>query len=640
MHQFLPRDMWLEVFSFLKPTLIISQCSPLSHEWHNLVASINFELSFKMKNSEEDDYIDDEETDEIELCNEVGEEGRNAALEKAIDGMCQCNALKSVKKLNFSQVSLNDELVRKIAQCENFANLQSLNLYNSEISVASFKAILKSTFANSLKKLKFEGKNMEKSNCEEIEKYLEENSGQLSNLGVYYFEMGEIMKTTHHEYALELFKKAVDHKYYKAMFTIGVMYDIGPLQGGGEEAMEWYLKALNNGIAKAAVNLGVVYREGIVVKKDISKTIEYYSMADRMGGTTGMFYLSLLYFDGEGVEEDINRAMKLLKKAGSLGDKDALCRLGEIYLEGHLFEVNKEKAFYYFNKAAKLGSAKAMHHLGVMYRTGEFVEQDNEKSFRYYLKSAKLGHASAQLCVADCYENDKDDTDEAFKWYLKSALNGDTRAALYAGALLANGKKVERNLPLALMLFDRAARSGNVHALCNVGRVYEFGDETIPVDIPKAIQYYENAASMDSTRAMLNLGVLLSGNDIYRDMEKAKQYLLRGSELGDLYCKFALAELFYLLEDYENALLWINEAIEEGDLEAICTLGKWYKEGKAVPLDYSKAIELFERASLSLCDNAVEELAEMYRNGLGVEKNEEKANELMQSIGCTEQAEE
>lgn len=94
---------------------------------------------------------------------------------------------------------------------------------------------------------------------------------------------------------------------------------------------------------------------------------------------------------------------------------------------------------------------------------------------------------------------------------------------------------------------------------------------------------------------------------------------------------------------YEDAIYWYQREIEMGYRDAYCSLGQLYLEGKGVPKDYQKALAMFEKAILD--DDhygdgysgqknyeALAYLGVIYRDGLGVEVNREKAIDyLMQS---------
>src|SRR5580658_5943804 len=59
----------------------------------------------------------------------------------------------------------------------------------------------------------------------------------------------------------------------------------------------------------------------------------------------------------------------------------------------------------------------------------------------------------------------------------------------------------------------------------------------------------------------------------------------------------------------------------KGDAEAEFALGKAYYGGNGVPQDYGKALDLYQKAANQGHAKAQNNLATMYRNGLGVKKD-------------------
>lgn len=84
----------------------------------------------------------------------------------------------------------------------------------------------------------------------------------------------------------------------------------------------------------------------------------------------------------------------------------------------------------------------------------------------------------------------------------------------------------------------------------------------------------------------------------------------------------------YQAEDYPNALLWFEKAVENNDPNAQFYLGYCYFMGLGVDQDYEKAALLFDKSAQKGTRAAQHNLGCLYFNGWGVEENREKAVEL------------
>ncbi|CCF79561.1 hypothetical protein HBZS_100090 [Helicobacter bizzozeronii CCUG 35545] len=66
----------------------------------------------------------------------------------------------------------------------------------------------------------------------------------------------------------------------------------------------------------------------------------------------------------------------------------------------------------------------------------------------------------------------------------------------------------------------------------DAGLMYE-GDEDIPKDYAKAMQYYQKAADMGNSAAYTNLGIMYAhGKGVKPDKEKARQYYQKACNMG------------------------------------------------------------------------------------------------------------
>ena len=79
-------------------------------------------------------------------------------------------------------------------------------------------------------------------------------------------------------------------------------------------------------------------------------------------------------------------------------------------------------------------------------------------------------------------------------------------------------------------------------------------------------------------------------------------------------------------EDDAEAVLWFEKAIEKGNNgNGNNWLGWMYENGKGVPQDYEKAVELYKKAADTKSGYAQNRLGELYENGYCGQVNLEEA---------------
>ena len=113
-----------------------------------------------------------------------------------------------------------------------------------------------------------------------------------------------------------------------------------------------------------------------------------------------------------------------------------------------------------------------------------------------------------------------------------------------------------------------------------------FAGKGMPVDIPKALAYYEKAAEAGYAPAQMTLALLyIHGENVVQDSDKG--------------LKFA------------------EEAADNGDPEAQIMLARWYENGENVEKDMKKAVVFYQQAALQGDINAKTALSIIYKNGAG-----------------------
>ena len=401
------------------------------------------------------------------------------------------------------------------------------------------------------------------------------------------------------------FKKASDKGHVKAMVNVGYCYANGcGVEKDAATAVAYYQKAAIENNPIALFNLGVCYKEGYGTTKDLSKAIELFRKASSMdhslsytylakcyeevgsseeliidcyenayaqGSYKACYYLSLIYL----AKEDHLRQIEWLLKGQN--DVDCLRELGILCYEGEIAQLDYRKAFECFYKAAEQGDIVSSYYVALSYFNAQGIEMDEDAGMHYleiasngeykdamFLLSSKLEEKDpnkALLLLEKCAsKNDAEsyyklgkwyaigyivskDEKKAFAYYTKASNLGHYRAMCNLGIDYINGKGVKACTELGVYWFKKAAEGDVVNAKFNLAYCYEFGVGTSK-DINQAINYYSSAARDGHAESALRLG------EIHMNEESVK--------------------------DYQNAMYWLNLAMEKGNKKAYSLLAEIY----------------------------------------------------------------
>ena len=342
-----------------------------------------------------------------------------------------------------------------------------------------------------------------------------------------------------------------DQHRAQAMYSIGKIYRYGNNYYGKDinKAITWYEKAASLGNKAAVESLADIYNGSYVNEefKDADKCIEWAEKAISLGSVNYCDRL-VSYYDNDPVAcnaKNLTKVVQDIEKIAVQGDKDAK-RQAMLYL-GHIYSVggngvakNPEKALAWYEKAANLGYTDALDRLGRIYMKGDLVQENYFKAIEYFEKSLELEDSICFVGICD-YFDDSDRSLEEFNKIVaqeeKSANLGNKwamcrLAQLYQFGIENNTSfKMDRNITKAIEWYESAANLGSLagfydlssifsdncfeqknfkkavkwlekmftdtswdgYAAEKLGDIYMEGDDTLPKDVKKAIEWYEKS---------------------------------------------------------------------------------------------------------------------------------------------------
>ena len=320
------------------------------------------------------------------------------------------------------------------------------------------------------------------------------------------------------------------------------------------------------------------------------------------GDARAQYQLYFRYSLGDGVKQDQETANRWLQQAAGNGDADAQYWLGERYYDGGSgFGKDRAAAFMWLEKAAAQGGRGEQSHVGWRYYSnGDYdnarrwlqkaADQDDSTAKFYLKKIDGLQHAKRPP-APDHSAAPPRDTVAATAELQRHAEAGDTGAQGLLPCYYAepNGARAE-------YWRQCDAAQGDATAQTRLGRqYYDSGD------IAAARHWLQQAADGGSF-VVPDLLMIQTGQcfkDIYPVFE-AFDTLRQRAKAGDATAQYRLS-LRHLAGVHQNrreADYWLQQAAENGDLDAQYWLGQHYYHGSSgFPKDPKTAHQWLDKAA-------------------------------------------
>ena len=363
-----------------------------------------------------------------------------------------------------------------------------------------------------------------------------------------------------------------------------------------DEMYEKYcLKAANKGENIAKKSLAIFYAKN----NNEKKMLEWYNKLDDKEDYDVLAYMSNYYMfqDNYDKVKEINFTILKNKK----NDKYAPNCLGDAYFAEDDFE-NSEK---YYKIALENGSPDSKDKLFNLYQTTENIEK-----FRELIEKDGTKKGEDFLTLGNLYFHKKD-YKMAEKWYLESEKLGFLESKYNLGHVyyeIENFEKAEKYFQEVIEKIPHLKENA-IEKLINVynsqANLYLTSG-----DFDKAEKYLKILVEKYSIKeCYYNLAVI---NSQKGNIEKYKEYILKGIELGDSQCMFSYALSVYSETGKytEEVDMWLKKAAEKDHVDAMYELGLFASEQNRIEDSkkwYKKAAEKGETTAMNNLANIYSE---------------------------------
>jgi TPR repeat protein len=248
------------------------------------------------------------------------------------------------------------------------------------------------------------------------------------------------------------------------------------------------------------------------------------------------------------------------------------------------------------------------------------LEKDLSLAVMYFEKASKLGHDGASYQLAMMMED---------QYTYPDLYDIDQSVALYEKMITSKRKKKTVGTSKSSSSSSLSTTASTSTAVASVGNggISTLSGPDASALIKLARVYYEGNHQGES-----------------RNLDKAYQYARKVAEsTGEKYCQFMVGDILLQQKDIQQSLFWLTQSGQQGFPLAIEALARVYFEGipPLVKQDYELAHEWCLKgddiwpSGLGYCQSC---LGDMYRQGLGVPKDQMKSFEYYQKAASQQDA--
>jgi TPR repeat protein len=362
---------------------------------------------------------------------------------------------------------------------------------------------------------------------------------------------------------------------------------------------EWeHYETLEN-LYQEAVEVGVAASDTAT----LFRSLFLFFQAALDGSQEAQGHLGFLFVSGTYVTTDYPSAAFWHQAAADQGYASSIFDLGQMCEQGLFFDQDATKALEHYEIAAEKGLVLAQQILGSHLLRGTLGSQDYPKALFWLTKAANVEDTEAQAALGYMYHNAlgcEQDLDKATSLWMQAAQKGHSVAAHHLGLAYLYGWGVPSNPIEAFELLSEAARQENPESTFVLAQMYMSG-VGVTADHQMALSLFQKASDLGHAEASLHLGSIYEyGEGVEIDLNKAKLYWQRAADLNHPSGIFNLGSLLLTHaekdSDYQLAKEWLQKADVLGHPKAKTQLAALYSNGLGVEKDISRAIAIYREA--------------------------------------------
>lgn len=285
-----------------------------------------------------------------------------------------------------------------------------------------------------------------------------------------------------------------------------------------------------------------------------------------------------------------------------------------------------------YNKAAeplisKTGKdAVADYYLGRLFLYGYGQLKNTDLAMRYFMKSAEKGYLPAVQLMAKYSLIKEQNLEQAFRWFKQAAADGDVNAQMFIAAAYLYGVGVKKNPELAARYYIDAAKNGNAIAQFALGE--RFIGSRHSGNNKLGLAWLSKSAVNGNPKALAKLGSLyIAGKYVTKDTEKGLDLLNQAATANYIPAMLELGNYALTEHDYDHAIQWYTKAANLHDATAYLQLAHTYLQEKSPIYDPKTGFMWTLKAAQNGLVEAKKELANLYQKGIGVDVNENLAQQ-------------
>lgn len=361
--------------------------------------------------------------------------------------------------------------------------------------------------------------------------------------------------------------------------------------------------------------------------RSITESLDETMSLAKGGSSVAQYRLATFYRDGNQVERDMEQYRHWLESAAVREHPMAASELADIYVS----EGRMDDAMALYRTAADSGDFDSRRKYSVM---AGCTQGEIESLRKVMLDFTSSGYPSDLYNYANLMYRSAlvpADYEEAFRYALMASEAGWTDADYLLALMYRDGTGTDRSVEKAVQYYTKAAENGHQRAMTVLAEMYGEG-RYVQRDPEKAFRWYLASAESGNNRSQYQVAVMYAaGIGTERDPAAAKDWYARYSN-GSLneFRRNAMDLGRSRGVDPDTMLSMLKTSSLSCNPQSMCALASKYADGRGVKRNEGAAVQLLRRASVS-GGPARTRLGEMYLEGIGTEKDTDRAFELFRS---------